>query len=404
MLFWIITAALALLVALLFTLALWRGAAGSEPTAAYDLRVYRDQLRDVDRDLARGVLGADEAARLRLEISRRVLEADRVARLGGAAARGPKGALIAAAVGILAVFAGSFWLYARLGAVGYADLPLTARMQIAQDLYANRPAQDAAEAEAAATRAAQPAPDPQYANLMERLRAAVAERPNDIEGLTLLVRNEAKLGNFRAAWEAQRRLIALRADQATAADHAQLGELMVVAAGGIVSPQAEAAFTHALELDPREGLSRYYMGLMLVQTGRGDMAFDLWARLLEEGPQDAPWMTPIRANIETLAWMAGKPDYAAPAPRGPDAAAMQAAGQMAPEERQEMIRGMVAGLEDRLMSQGGSAEEWARLVSSLSVLGEADRVKAALTAAEAALANDPAGLEQVRAAAQGGAQ
>ena len=41
---------------------------------AYDLAVYRDQLAEVERDLARGVIGAAEAEGARLEIQRRMLK------------------------------------------------------------------------------------------------------------------------------------------------------------------------------------------------------------------------------------------------------------------------------------------------------------------------------------------
>ena len=65
-----------------------------------------------------------------------------------------------------------------------------------------------------------------------------------------------------------------------------------------------------------------------------------------------------------------------------------------------MIRSMVAGLESRLMGgTGGTPTEWAQLVTALGVLGEKDRQTAALAKAETALASDPAGLAQVRAAA-----
>ena len=76
MIFWIVTIALALAVAGLLVMALLRRQTGAEPPAAYDLRVYRDQLREVDRDLARGVIDAADAERVRAEVSRRILAAD----------------------------------------------------------------------------------------------------------------------------------------------------------------------------------------------------------------------------------------------------------------------------------------------------------------------------------------
>jgi cytochrome c-type biogenesis protein CcmH len=46
---------------------------------------------------------------------------------------------------------------------------------------------------------------------------------------------------------------------------------------------------------------------------------------------------------------------------------------------------MVEGLAARLKQQGGSAEDWAKLVRSYAVLGESDKARAALAAARAAL-------------------
>jgi cytochrome c-type biogenesis protein CcmH len=77
MAFWIAAAGIGLAVTALLLLALLRGRADDAPAAAYDLRVYRDQLREVDRDLARGVIAPADAERLRTEVARRVLEADR---------------------------------------------------------------------------------------------------------------------------------------------------------------------------------------------------------------------------------------------------------------------------------------------------------------------------------------
>jgi cytochrome c-type biogenesis protein CcmH len=45
---------------------------------------------------------------------------------------------------------------------------------------------------------------------------------------------------------------------------------------------------------------------------------------------------------------------------------------MSPEERQAMIEGMVARLEDRLTSDGGTPEEWLRLINAYVQLGRRD--------------------------------
>ena len=99
MLFWIIIGVLALAVAGLLAVALVRARREAEHPAAFDLRVYRDQLKEVDRDLARGVIGKDDAERLRAEISRRILAADTQLKAAETAGDQPEGASRAVAVG-----------------------------------------------------------------------------------------------------------------------------------------------------------------------------------------------------------------------------------------------------------------------------------------------------------------
>lgn len=406
--FWFICAALAIGVAAAILAPVLRArTATAQPAAAYDLDVYRDQLREVERDLERGVIGTDDAARLRAEIGRKVLDADR--RLGEAAPAARGGTAIAAGLALLVLLAGSAALYLREGVPGARDLPIAERLAMAQRAYEGRPSQSQAEAEAPA-RTDLPAADPDYAALVEELRAAVAKTPDDPQGQALLASSEMRLGNIRAAREAQQRLVDLRGDKASAEELMQLSALMMETAGGLITPEAEQVLARALRVDPRQPQSRYLLGLLQLQNGRPDRAFPIWRKLLEEGPEDAPWIAPIRGSIADLAWLAGQPDYAPPAPAagaagmpalpGPDADAMAAAGDMSPEERQQMIGGMVERLEARLAGEGGSPEEWARLISSLAVLGRVDHAREVWDEARDRFAASPEALAPVRAAAE----
>jgi cytochrome c-type biogenesis protein CcmH len=238
---------------------------------------------------------------------------------------------------------------------------------------------------------------------MDQLRGALKDRPDDLEGHRLLARNESGLGNYVAAVAAQRRVIAILGDSVNADDHAMLAEMMILGAGGYVSPEAEAEITRALQLDPLNGTAIFYAGLMLAQVGRPDRTFALWAPLLERSQPDDPWVAPLRAQLMQVASEAGEDNYALPeavemAP-GPDADAVAAAAGMTPEERQEMVRGMVEQLSDRLATQGGSAEEWARLIKAYGVLGETDRARAIWAEAQQLFGGNAADLEVVRAAA-----
>ncbi len=406
--FWIITAALALLSALLIGLALIRVRAGADPAAEFDLRVYRDQLKEIDRDLARGTIGAEDAERLRAEVSRRILAAGaELERVTGDEARRAPGALAAAVVTGLVMIGGSFWFYTQLGQPGYGDLALTDRLAMAEEARRNRPSQQAAEATLPPSMPRADVP-PDFVTLMERLRETVTTRPGDLRGHELLARNEAALGNFRAAYEAQGRVLELKGPGATAKDFTDYADMLILAAGGYVSPEAESALAAALEREPRNGPALYYSGLMLSQVGRPDQAFAIWQRLLSDGPADAPWIAPIRLQIEDMAARAGEINFTlppaedAPAP-GPSADDIAAAEDMSAEDRMEMIRGMVVRLSDRLATEGGTPEEWGRLIGSLNVLGDQAQAIAVYNNALEVFADDAAAIETIRdGARQGG--
>ena len=125
---------------------------------------------------------------------------------------------------VLAAFlvGGGAYLYAAIGAPGYPDLPLERRIALAEEARQARPDQATAEAEVPA----QPPldADPNFLALIERLRAAVAERPDDLQGHILLAQNEARIGNFNAAHQAQARVIELKGTAATADDFAGMAE------------------------------------------------------------------------------------------------------------------------------------------------------------------------------------
>ncbi|WP_411838489.1 tetratricopeptide repeat protein [Paracoccus sp. ME4] len=289
-------------------------------------------------------------------------------------------------------------------------MPLSARIAAADAAYRDRPAQAEAEARAPA----RPAPDlsgvdPEYLSMVEQLRDAVARNPDDPEGLSLLATHEMRLGNLPAAREAQARLVELSGDAAQPAALMQLATLMIEAAGGVITPEAEALLDRALQRDATLPQARYLRGVLFIQNGRPDLAFPIWRRLLEEGPESAPWIPSIREAIEELAWLAGDDEYrappaaeAAPLP-GPDADALAAAGAMSAEDQQQMARDMVARLQGRLAEQGGAPEEWARLIAGLAVLGEAEQARAILAEARQRFGQIPEAIAPIdRAATEAG--
>ena len=404
--FWIVTGLSALLSVAVLVVALLRGRAGQQPAAAYDLQVYRDQLKEVDRDLARKVIEEADAERLRNEISRRILAADAAMKADQAqdGKLGRIGWLLGAALSVV-VIGGSFGLYRQLGAPGYGDLGLQMRIAMANEAYRSRPSQEVAETRLPPVPSLETVPQ-EHRDLVQQLRDTVAERPDDLQGHILLAQEEARLGRYRDAYEAQEIVLRLKGAEATGDDFAMMATMMTLAAGEYVSPEAEIFLQEAVARDPENPLARYHIGLMMLQTGRPDQAFVMWERLLRESPPHAPWSNAIRPHIEDVAIRAGVQytlPEAAPAPpalRGPTEDDVDAMQDMAPEDQMEMIRGMVAGLSDRLATEGGSPEEWAQLINALGVLGDREQAQVIFDEARLVFAGNPAAIGTVTSAAQ----
>ena len=393
MTFWFLACLIIAGVAAVMVRALMRARHSEMGGATSDVQVYRDQLQEVARDEARGVLAEDEAEAVRLEVSRRLLDADRRAQARDEQAPGNK--RLAAGIIFATLIAGGIGIYLTQGAPGTPDLPINARLAALDTAARDRPGQEEAE-----TMAAPNLPRPEFvaedfSDLMDRLREAVRARPSDIQGLTLLARNEARLGNFAAARRAQEQLLAAKDDGVATDDLAAMIEMMVFSAGGYVSPEAEEYVSRLLALDPGNRAARYFLGLLQVQVGRPDLAFPLWRDLLETSMSHEPWVPVLRAGIVDVAAGAGV-TYEPPAVRGPTAADIAATEDIEAEDREAMIRGMVEGLATRLAEEGGRPEEWAQLVHSLMVLGDDQRARNTYIEAQAVFGDDAAAMAIIR--------
>ena len=395
MAFWIAVGFISSVVAGLVFIAARKPSEAQSPAAAYDLQVYRDQLSELDRDLARGTLSEAEATRARTEVSRRILDADRAIQASQRVEVQSRRGLGLIGAGLVAMIGGAFWLYSVIGAPGYPDLPLNERIALIEEARENRPSQDMAEDQVAERPA--PAVDPDRLALVAQLRIALESRPDDSEGLNLLAANEAMLGNFRAAHRAQSRLIGLLGEDVIGRQYIDLAEMMIFAAGGYISPEAEVALRMGLQMEPRDGTGRYYAGQMYTQQGRPDLALPIWSGLLSDSSPDAPWVEAIQLQIADVAFAAGvdlDPALLA-TPRGPTAADVAAAEGMDPADQQAMIQNMVAGLADRLATEGGTPEDWARLITAYGVLDQINSAQLVLDNAQVVFADRPDALQLI---------
>ena len=375
---------------------LWRSRA-SEAAEDTDIDIYRDQLLEVDRDLARGVLDEAEAERTRTEVSRRLLTADSNART--AATRAPQRlSRVAALVLAAALIAGAGGLYWELGAAGYGDVPRAERIAIGEERRANRPSQLEAEADSPEFDSISLA-EAETAEILQALRAAAFERADDVQAWAYLAQVEASVGNMQRAARAQERTIALLGETVTEGDYVRLLDFLVIGTQGYVSPEAETITVHILQNNPESTPALYYAGLLYAQNDRPDRAFNFWRNVVENGDKDTMYWDFAAGQISDVAAQLGM-DYALPDQRGPTADDLAAAESMTEEERQQMIQGMVGQLADRLAAEGGPPQDWARLISSLAILGENETALTVLGEAETIFGADIQAVQIVRRAAQ----
>ena len=325
--------------------------------------MYRRQLASIDNEAAQGRLAAEQAAEARAEITRRMLAAaDQESQHRGSAEGSPAetSRRIGAALGIAAVLpVSALAIYFAVGAPAAID---PTRSGAAAGRQAPH---DRAELSAAA----------------DQLKARLQREPGHKEGWVLLGRTFASLGRFAEAREAYGRAIALAPNEPEL--HAELGELLVLAARGAVTPEAEAEFAKSAS-DPR---ARFYGAEAALQRGDSAAAEAGLRSLLADAPADAPWRKLVADRLaeisrgERQTGARSRPVRPPPGRRAQDVAAAQA---MSPEERQAMIRGMVDRLAARLEQNPSDKEGWARLAHAYDVLGEKDKAQAARVRAEAA--------------------
>ena len=303
-LFWLIGGALAAgVLALLLRPLLSRKAPGPLSRAAANVSIYRDQLRELDSDLAAGTLAPADYDRARAELEARLIEDvrdDAREPQAGAARPAGRGAgfLVAAAVPICA-----------------AALYLVVGNPEAIDPQPDQNSVSAAQIEA----------------MVSRLAARMRENPEDIEGWKMLGRSYGVLGRFDEAADAYAKAAA------RAPRDAQLlvdfADVLAMARGQRLEGEPEKLIQRALEIDPGN-----LKGLALAGTlayGRKDYAgaAAYWQRMLPQVPPDSQDARTIRENVDEARRLAGTSDQKSQAGvRGTVSLAPQLKAKAAPDD------------------------------------------------------------------------
>ena len=193
----------------------------------------------------------------------------------------------------------------------------------------------------------------QLRELVIQLKEILKNRPNDLKGYNLLVENSARLGDFKTAYYAMEHIIQNINPTVNASDYSKLSELMIAATDGYISIEAENNLVKSLHLDGSNKRARYYYGLLKLQKNKLEEGYKIWKNLLKEETEESPWSQLIKQDIVRLE----------------NLIKTQKNIEMT-EDQKDMIYNMVSNLNERIESEGGTFEEWFKLIRSYLVLGE----------------------------------
>jgi cytochrome c-type biogenesis protein CcmH len=251
----------------------------------------------------------------------------------------------------------------------------TAGLAFGTYAYLGSPDQPAAPL---AARADLPSVDMTVDDAIAKVEAQLARTPDDVRGWSVLAPVYMRAGRFADAVAAYRKIIDL--DGPTADREADLGEALMMADDGTIGDESLKLFESAAQRDPENLRARYYIAGHLTETGDYEAAVPAWEALVglaKAGSANPDWVKTAEAGLQA-------------ARIGLNGGVQRDAAQ---------IGAMVEGLSSRLLSQGGSIEEWTRLVRSRLVLGQTDLAQQAYEKARAAYpeAGDRAALDVLAA-------
>jgi len=393
MMFWVLAGVLALAVLAGLLLPQLRARQLAAGRSAYDVNVYKDQLAELERDLAEGRIAASEADAARLEVQRRLLAAAVAGENEKTAPSSSSGMRLIFAAAVLVPLA-AVGFYFKTGTPGMPDFPLAERTDIRKAPTRTAAGNGAGMAEGKSMR-----------ELAAQLETRLRENPDDATGWTLLARTYSSFGDTRQAAAAYQRAVELtNRDPVLLADWA---ETRLMLREGNFTPEIFGDFLEAREKSPMLPKPWFYIGLDKAMGGDLKGAAQIWTDLLAFQPKDAPFVSAIRAQIARAAEDGGfdaaalKPSDVAqqladgmpasvpadaasagsqsssPVPPGPSREDVEAAQQMSDEDRNAFIRSMVARLAAKLEENPNDPAGWERLIRAYDVLGETEKADAA---------------------------
>ncbi|QGM47187.1 c-type cytochrome biogenesis protein CcmI [Methylocystis heyeri] len=339
--------------------------------SATDKAFFSEQIAEIERECAEGRLDPGDAEAARLEAARRLLRASQTGEKTSLASGKLRAAAAVATVVLVPVVA--LPLYLHLGSANLPDMPLAER------LAKTPPHQDLSAAVA-------------------QIEAHLVQHPEDGRGFEVVAPFYLRNGRYEEAVHAFGE--ALRLLGATPTRHDALGEAIVIAAQGEVTPAARRQFDAALALDEKDAMARYYLGLGAAQEGESEKARDIWTKLLADAPSQAGYRDLVQGQLDKLSGGPAAEQPAATTAEGPATEQGKAIAALPRSQQEATIRGMVARLAERLAQKGDDVEGWLKLIRAYSVLSEPDKAKTALSDGKKALSGKPQEVARLDALAE----
>jgi cytochrome c-type biogenesis protein CcmH len=320
-----------------------------------DSDFYRSQLAEIERDKARGLLDDASAEDAKTEAARKLLAASQFEDALPDPEKMASRRKLASLIALIGVPVLALSLYAKLGSPGLPDEPLAARTASINE-------------------------NADLSMMVAKVEARLAQFPEDGLGWGTIAPIYLSVGRYDDAIKAYANALRLMGE--TADLRSGLGEARMAAANGLVTAEALADFSKALERDPKNERAQYYRAMAAEQDGDKPRALKLYQALLNTIPPDSEPGQLVAARITNLNGETAKPSF------DPNA------------EQSAMIRSMVERLDARLAGDGSDLDGWLKLMRAYQVLGDGPKAADAFTRAKTAQASNAEALAKLNAAAK----
>ena len=248
-----------------------------------NVSIFKDQFADLDADLARGTISAEQHAESKNELQRRLLDEVQAAAAESAPVKSDSYRWSAVIVAVLVPIAAAalYWQIGTPAALSASDAPAPEKNQITRE---------------------------QIEAMIAQVKQRLEREPDNAEGWAILARTHYAMGNFLEAASAYAKLSALRVyDADVLADYA---DALAMSQGRNFAGQPMELVQRALTIDPTQWKALAMAGAEAFDRKDYKAAIDYWQRLQDTAPSDSPIAKQIQGSIDQARELAGTPAIA----------------------------------------------------------------------------------------------